>query len=263
MTNIEWTQVSGPATATINSPGSLATGIQDLVSGIYEFLLTVTDDAGASASSLVQVTVNNAIPVPNIPPVANAGPDISITLPVNQSQIAGSGSDADGSIISYTWRKISGPGSPIISNPNSATCIVSALSQGTFRFELKVVDNQNATSRDTMVLTVLPAPNVLPTANAGNDITLTLPVNSTTLNGNGTDPDGYIVSYLWQKLSGPAGGSITNPTNRITTISGLTEGNYSYKLTVTDNRGGSSWDTLTVTVLPKPNQPPVVFAGSP
>ena len=263
LTNIEWTQVSGPATATINSPGSLATGIQDLVSGIYEFLLTVTDDAGASASSLVQVTVNNAIPVPNIPPVANAGPDISITLPVNQSQIAGSGSDADGSIISYTWRKISGPGSPIISNPNSATCIVSALSQGTFRFELKVVDNQNATSRDTMVLTVLPAPNVLPTANAGNDITLTLPVNSTTLNGNGTDPDGYIVSYLWQKLSGPAGGSITNPTNRITTISGLTEGNYSYKLTVTDNRGGSSWDTLTVTVLPKPNQPPVVFAGSP
>ena len=32
-------------------------------------------------------------------------------------------------------------------------------------------------------------PNQDPTANAGPDLTITLPVNNVTLNGNGSDPD--------------------------------------------------------------------------
>ena len=41
-----------------------------------------------------------------------------------------------------------------------------------------------------------PAGNQVPIANAGNDITLQLPANSTTLVGSGTDNDGNIASYL-------------------------------------------------------------------
>lgn len=262
ISEIVWTQTSGPAQATISNPNNLTTDILNLEAGIYEFVLTVTDNEGATASSLIQVTVSDSTAPSNLPPIANAGPDIQITLPLNQTPVEGNGTDPDGTIISYMWRKISGPASATISNSNSATCMISGLIAGTYRFELKVADNDFAINRDTMTLLVLPAPNILPVANAGNDRTLTLPVNSTTLNGSGNDQDGYIVSYLWQRISGPATGAIANPANRITSLSGLLEGTYIYQLTVTDNRGGLGRDSVTITVLPKPNQPPVANAGT-
>jgi len=259
---IEWTQISGSAQAEISSPNSLSTDVINLEAGVYEFVLTVTDDGGASASSLIQVTVNEATPQPNQPPVSDAGPDFSITLPLNQTPLTGSGTDEDGSIIAYSWRKLSGPNGATISNATSATCMVSGLVAGTYRFELKVADNNYAINRDTMTLTVLPAPNILPSANAGNDITLTLPVNNTSLNGSGNDIDGYIVSYHWQKVSGPSAGTIANPNNRITTVFDLWQGMYVFELTVTDNRGDIGKDSLTITVLPRPNQPPTVNTGA-
>ena len=55
-------------------------------------------------------------------------------------------------------------------------------------------------------------PNVLPIANAGPDQSITLPVNSVTLNGSGSvDPDGNIIAYNWTKISGPSQFTIANP----------------------------------------------------
>jgi len=68
-----------------------------------------------------------------------------------------------------------------------------------YQFELTVTDNSGATGKDTMQVTVNPAPNKIPTANAGADITITLPTNSTILNGIGTDIDGTITNYQWTK----------------------------------------------------------------
>jgi len=75
---------------------------------------------------------------------------------------------------------------------------------------LTVTDNNGATGKDTMQVTVNPTPNIAPTANAGSDKNITLPVNTTTLNGSGNDPDGTIASYAWLKISGPLAGTITN-----------------------------------------------------
>ncbi|MEO6135548.1 MAG: right-handed parallel beta-helix repeat-containing protein, partial [Ginsengibacter sp.] len=46
----------------------------------------------------------------NNPPTANAGANVSITLPTNTATLNGSGLDSDGTISSYKWVKISGPG---------------------------------------------------------------------------------------------------------------------------------------------------------
>src|SRR6476660_2431847 len=54
------------------------------------------------------------------------------------------------------------------------------------------------------------APNQPPTANAGQDQSITLPTNSVTLTGSGADKDGSISGYNWTKVSGPAG-TITSP----------------------------------------------------
>ncbi len=58
ITNYQWIQTSGPAPATIASPNSAITAIDDLIEGIYTFRLTVTDDSSAMAFTDVIVNVN-------------------------------------------------------------------------------------------------------------------------------------------------------------------------------------------------------------
>ncbi len=263
-----WTKISGPA-VTISNSSSAATTIKNLTQGIYEFELTVTDDKGAKDSDTVKVTVNAAqTTAPNQAPVANAGSDKTITLPVNSVQLSGSGSDSDGTIVSYSWTKISGP-AVTISNSSSAATTIKNLTQGIYEFELTVTDDKGAKDSDTVKVTVnaaqTTAPNQAPVANAGSDKTITLPVNSVQLSGSGSDSDGTIVSYSWTKISGPAV-TISNSSSAATTIKNLTQGIYEFELTVTDDKGAKDSDTVKVTVnaaqTTAPNQAPVANAGS-
>jgi len=66
-----------------------------------------------------------------------------------------------------------------------------------------------------MQVTVNPAPNKAPIAYSGDDITITLPTNSTILNGIGTDVDGTITNYQWTKISGPATTIVMQPQHRL------------------------------------------------
>ncbi|MGC4100503.1 PKD domain-containing protein [Ferruginibacter sp.] len=254
-----WTKISGPTAGTITNAAAAATTVTGMAQGTYKFELKVTDNSGAVGRDTMQVIVN---PAPNVAPTANAGADQVITLPTNSVSLSGSGNDPDGTIVSYAWTKISGPTAGTITNATAAATTATGLVQGVYKFELKVTDNGGLTATDTMQVTVNPAPNVPPVANAGNDITITLPTNSVTLNGSGTDADGTITGYLWTKISGPAGGTISNATAASTTVTGLTQGVYSFVLRVTDNSGATDTDTMQVTVNPAPNIPPVANAGT-
>src|SRR4029079_11323917 len=101
-----------------------------------------------------------------------------------------------------------------------------------------------------------------PTANAGSNITMTLPTNSTTLNGSGTDPDGTITSCAWTRVSGPTTFTMGTANAATTTLTGLVQGVYVFRLTVTDNNGATGTDDVTVTVNAAPNQPPTANAGN-
>ena len=142
-----------------------------MVQGVYQFQLQVTDNSGATGTDIVQVTVNAA---PNVPPVANAGSDLTITLPINSVTLTGSGTDADGTIAGYTWTKISGPSSYSIVNANSAITGITGLVKGVYKFQLKVTDNNGATGTDVVKVTVNAAANIPPVANAGPDQSITL-----------------------------------------------------------------------------------------
>ena len=88
-----------------------------------------------------------------------------------------------------------------------------------------------------------------PTAQAGNDQTITLPTSIVNLSGSGTDPDGYISSYNWTKNSGPTVGTISNASAALTTVTGLGQGVYQFKLEVTGNKGAKAMDTVQVMVI--------------
>jgi Secretion system C-terminal sorting domain/Bacterial Ig domain/Right handed beta helix region len=180
----------------------------------------------------------------NQSPTANAGADQTITLPTSSVTLSGSGTDADGTIASYTWTRISGPNTPTIVSPSSASTNVTGLIAGTYVFRLTVTDNLGATGFDDITVIV----NTPPTANAGADQTITLPTSSVTLSGSGSDPDGTIASYAWTRISGPNTPTIVSPSSASTNVTGLIAGTYVFRLTVTDNRGATGFDEVTVTV---------------
>ena len=268
-----WSKISGPAQFNIVTPSAAQTTINNLVQGVYQFELTVTDNNGATDKDTVAVTVNAAPPPVNQLPVANAGYNISIVLPSNLVSLSGSGTDADGTIVSYAWTKILGPAQFNIVNPTNALTVVNGLVEGIYQFQLRVTDNSGGTGVDTILVTVFAAPpppvNLPPVANAGFNISITLPSNIVSLSGSGTDADGIIVSYDWTKISGPAQFTIVNPAGAVTNVNNLVEGVYLFQLQVTDNGSATDVDTIMVTVYAAPpppppppvNQPPVANAG--
>jgi hypothetical protein len=78
-----------------------------------------------------EVVSNPPPPAVNKPPVANAGPDQTVTLPPNIVTLNGSGSsDPDKNISAYQWTKTEGPSSFNIANANSAETQVTNLVEG-------------------------------------------------------------------------------------------------------------------------------------
>jgi len=91
----------------------------------------------------------------NIPPVAKAGADTTITLPADSVVLDGRASyDPDGHIVRYAWANISGPSQYILAQPDSAFTPLSHLDTGVYAFRLLVTDNRGATASDTIYITV-------------------------------------------------------------------------------------------------------------
>ena len=188
----------------------------------------------------------------NQPPIARAGNDTAIILPIDSVTLNGSAStDPDGTITSYKWTKVSGPVSSNIGNPDSSKTLVKSLVKGVYKFELTVTDNGGLSAKDTMQVTVndQSQTNQPPLANAGTDQTIVLPTNNVTIDGSGSsDPDNNITSYAWTKISGPSSFNITNTNAVKTQVTNLERGVYQFELKVTDAGGLFSKDTVQITV---------------
>lgn len=185
------------------------------------------------------------------PPVAIAGMDKLITLPVDSVSLDGAASyDPDGNIILWQWKKISGPDTIVISNMDAAYTSVKNLHGGIYFFELKVTDGSGLIGKDTVQVTVDdPVINQPPLVWAGNDTTIVSPANTIILNGIIADPENNIAAILWTKLSGPSSNNINAPNINPTTAVNLVAGVYQFELKVTDAGGLFTMDTMQATVL--------------
>jgi pimeloyl-ACP methyl ester carboxylesterase len=143
-THAGWSRAYGTLNSNI-SPASTAT------LEVVERPNPVPDDM-TLYSWLLQYTLNN-----NTPPVADAGLDITFTPPPNTRVLSGSGSDTDGTIVSYLWSQLTGPNQATIQNPTTPSPTVSNLVTGTYTFRLLVTDDDGAEDTDDVNVIVQPA----------------------------------------------------------------------------------------------------------
>lgn len=270
VTSLAWQQVSGPAVTLRDGDTASASFDAPAVAAptVLGFTLTATDNAGATGSDAVNITVQPASEN-NRAPVADAGPDLDLTEGT-PGELLGSGRDEDGRVTRFQWRQLSGPNTPL-SDAGAARPSFTAppVSRDTeLQFELVVSDDVGATSApDTVRVTVrdLQASNQPPVVSAGSDVAVDEGA-AVTLTGSASDADGEIASRAWTQISGADAGPLTGADSnslRFTAPAVSAESTLVFRFTATDNDGATASDTVSVLVrdLPQANQPPSVSAG--
>src|SRR5215212_8641356 len=196
------------------------------------------DRLQVNGNGVLQITEND-VPLPpvNRPPLVDAGPDQTITLPTDTASLSATATD-DGLPVNNTltasWRKASGPRAVTFADASSLTTSATLVDPGDYVLELKVSDGQ-LFATDTLAITVIPR-NQPPTVEAGPDQEIESP-NSATLNGSVSDdalPRGSTVSVTWSVVSGPGNVAFANANAATTTATFSAPGTYILKLTAND-----------------------------
>ena len=198
-----WSQISGPEVnpnqflteLTFTSPNIATDEVLNL-----EFELSARDSHGAISIDTAIITVNSI----NHPPTANAGPDQTV-LENTPVQLNGSGFDADGDELTFTWTQKSGAQVEVTQVGTSLNLTSPAglpNKTAAMVFELLVEDAFGGSDTDTVSVRVV-AGNNGPSANAGPDQAVDEGA-MTTLTCTGSDPDGDPISYNWVQVSGSA-----------------------------------------------------------
>jgi len=180
----------------------------------------------------------------NFSPVADAGLPQTITdLDGDGHELValdGTGSTDDQSIATYQWRENG------IEIATGATPQVD-LTVGVHTLTLTVTDMDNASSTDTVAITVEPlnTVNEVPIAQAGIDQTVVDTDNdgfeTVSLDGSGSVDDQGIVAYQWHENANPIATGASPQVN-------LAVGLHTLTLTVTDTDNESTTDTVEIVV---------------
>lgn len=169
-------------------------------------------------------------PPVNQAPIARAGNDATITLPVNTIQLNGSAStDPEGQALKYFWRKVSGPSMTII-DTNKAVATVSNMVAGTYVFELRAVDPLNAFTADLVNITVKSEVVNPPTGNPVPFSFTAIPFSDPDLNAPGRGAEQW---HDRNDVNVPTEGTRTIPRDRYqrfvaTRIANNTRGSYNW-----------------------------------
>uniref|UniRef100_A0A0K2TVX1 Dyslexiaassociated protein KIAA0319like proteinlike [Bombus impatiens] n=1 Tax=Lepeophtheirus salmonis TaxID=72036 RepID=A0A0K2TVX1_LEPSM len=228
--------------------------ISNLVKGVYTFVLKVSDVKNQVSEGTVTVYVRDPI---NVPPKANAGEDKQLSLPVNWITLDGSLSKDDINISSYSWTQESGPSDSKIINASAQVTNVTNLTKGVYIYKLVVIDNSKNKGEDTVKITVNQDTNSSPVANAGEDMTVNLPLSVIAVNGSKSTDDFRIAKWEWirDENSLAAGKIIGNSTfESVLYLTDVVTGEYIFRLKVTDDQGKTSEDSISIIVQDNPHK---------
>jgi len=233
--------------------------------------LLVDGQAVTSSTSytFASVTSNRTISVSfkstNAQPVADAGPDQTVSE-VTVVTLQGSNStDADNGILSHLWQQTGGLNVQL-SSTTAANPTFTAPDVGpggvALTFRLTVTDGLQATASDTCIVNVSWV-NTPPVAHAGEDQTVNEWSNVTLDGSRSTDVDDSIASCSWKQTKGPtvqltdANQAVVSFVAPNVSAKGKT---LAFELTVTDQHGLKSTDSCIVNIS-WVDDPPAANAG--
>lgn len=194
---------------------------------------------------------------PNRPPIANAGPDSAYDLRLVQIALDGNGShDPDSDSLTYEWTQTTGP-TVVLRSPRSASpWFESPRAEQTLTFQLRVADEDGATSTDTVTVQFA---NARPTAEAGASQQVGRG-QQVVLHGSGSDDGpGDDLTYRWSQVSGSPVKLSHVAVVSLTFTAPDEPDQLVFSLTVSDGQLESNPDTVAVTVR---NTSPVADAGA-
>lgn len=219
-------------------------------SGTYVASLVVNDGVLASIADQVVVTVSSS----NSAPAADAGPDQNVLVGATVELDGSASSDADGDLLTYAWSITSRPAGSsaqltyvdgVADDP--APTFVADL-PGVYVVSLVVSDGK-AFSAAASITVNAAVGNVVPVANAGDDVS-TVTGATTVLDGAlSSDANGDPLTFAWRLVSRPAGSQavLVNPTAATPSLTADVAGSYVVELIVSDGQLTSAPDSVVVT----------------
>ncbi|MEZ4712461.1 MAG: LamG-like jellyroll fold domain-containing protein [Caldilineaceae bacterium] len=265
ITDIQWTQASGPTSVAFADPTALHTAVTFVAKGRYVLRLTASDGKLA-ASDEVSIIVNTA-------PQINAGEVQwlihSAAAPATtglQGVItnSGVGDEALPGNVTSIWSKEDGPGDVSFTDARALDSTVTFRAPGKYVLRLTVDNGYLPPTAATTTIFV----NQAPVIQASASPLITLPA-SAVLTGREVesglaDPQGQVMR-TWTKVSGPGEVTFAATDALSTTASFSQSGVYVLKLTVTisgEKLYGQKYSQASeAEVRIVVNQAPVVYAG--
>ena len=178
-------------------------------------------------------------------PLAFAGNDSAVAIGEVATLSAKDSMGTTALISSYRWRQTGGTSVSISNAYSEEASFVVPNTASALTFELTVTDSEGLSSTDSITLT----PNFAPSANAGSDQQVNRSATVTLSASNSSDSDGSIASYRWEQVSGLNTVTILNANSSRATFSAPNGDDLiTINLTVTDNSGLTSTDTISITV---------------
>ncbi|UCF08484.1 MAG: PKD domain-containing protein [Thermoplasmata archaeon] len=209
--------------------------------GDYVVILTVTDNAGNSATDTITIHVMD---ITN--PHADAGPDGMVDEGIPY-QFDGSGSSDDVDIVEYAWDMDVTDGvnwgSPDHSGPSLVDPVHVYDEPGVYTVTLRVMDGDGNWDTDTVNITV--ADITKPSVHAGSDATINEDTSYMIDGSQSSDNSGTIAFFNWSFGDGTyANDSVAQPFHTYDQ-----PGVYVVNLTVADPSGNSNITSVQITVL--------------
>ncbi len=205
-----WSQIGG-SKVVIDSPNAETcnvTGINE--NSKYTFVWNISNSCGSTSDTVVV----------NVIPDSKVGSDSSYC---NASTISIFGNNPGAG--KGVWSQISGPVCNI-TNANSQTTTVKNMTPGIYQFKWTITIGGSSSNSIITITNYAPPVN----ANAGSRQYLNMnTTTSTNLNGNATGTG----TGMWTMVSG-TGAKIVSPTSPTSAITGLTQGQYTFRWTITN-----------------------------
>jgi gliding motility-associated-like protein len=229
-----WTLISG--TGTVVDPSNPTTTVSGLGVGTNVFEWTV--DNGPCANPITSDQVSIVLFDGNAQ-LADAGADQNICSDAGTTVVSG-----NAPVGSATGQWTLASGTAVISTPNAPSTSVLGLGVGEVILVWSIDNGSCGLSNDSVSIFVYDANN--PNADAGPDQDLCTPISSTTMNGSAvTSP----AQGTWTLVSGS--GTITDPNNPLTTITGLLVGANVFEWSVNNGpcTNGITTDQVTINIF--------------